>query len=501
MARLAVFVATVLASWAVLAYGTTENQGATLQAGDIADRDYTVVDPGPVTNVEAWTQAQEAARNNVEPVTVPRPETEEQVIENIEEFFATVAATVVRPDPDVTTSTTLPEEETTSTSSTSTTQPQDNDDESTTTTTATTIPPEQVPVQGFLFIDANGDGDFDPELAEDAQPGDLADVPLPMVAVSVESPGSLSRTESQSDGTFITNVNEGEVTITIDSSDPDYPDWAVSAGAATQTIECSPGDVCAFEPVGFDPALVSVGDVEAAMSPGTLVPDEALRTLAVVARMDAVAGAVGGEPYMPAIQRAAIEKAQSLFGQRIYEIDSSQGVTLEEAKIAATSQPPLVFNAGGQRDAEAGQAAGDVVANFLLANWTFDDTATGEEAEEAALAVLEEDYQVTYARNEVIASEGERLSSLQVDAIRQTTAGVFERAQQQGGLLAVLTVLTAVLALYLNRFRPEFWSRPRMVALLGILIVLAAGAVRATVFFEPYSLYVIPAVAFGLMTT
>src|SRR5690606_4615741 len=73
--------------------------------------------------------------------------------------------------------------------------------------------------------------------------------------------------------------------------------------------------------------------------------------------------------------------------------------------------------------------------------------------------------------------------------------------QRGGGLLAVLSLLSGMLALYLNRFRPEFWGKPRMVALLGILIVMAAGAVRGTtVLADVSSWYVMPAVAFGLMT-
>ena len=65
----------------------------------------------------------------------------------------------------------------------------------------------------------------------------------------------------------------------------------------------------------------------------------------------------------------------------------------------------------------------------------------------------------------------------------------------------MIAVLIGMLGLYLARFRAEFWSRPRMVALLGILIVLAAGAVRATVRSRRQtSWYVLPAVAFGFMT-
>ncbi len=71
--------------------------------------------------------------------------------------------------------------------------------------------------------------------------------------------------------------------------------------------------------------------------------------------------------------------------------------------------------------------------------------------------------------------------------------------------MAVVAILVALIGVYLATFRPEFWARPRMVALLGIIIVLAAGAVRGTVALsvaleQSFSWYVLPAVAFGFVT-
>jgi putative nucleotidyltransferase with HDIG domain len=498
LVRLTVFVATTVAAWGILAYGTQPDDDVqTLQAGEIALRDYYAVNAAEVVNVEEWTRAQEAARDGVAPVTEQRTGIEEGVLDNIEEFFAMVASTTLRPPPSTTT-TSRPEDTTTSTTATTTVAGEEGDD-STTTTTATTVPPEEVQVQGFLFIDANGDGVFDPDLAEDAQPGDMADVPLPMVAVDVESPARAVRAESQSDGTFTTTVTEGEVEVRVDLSDPEFPGFAASTGTLVQTLECFSGSVCQTDPVGFAPDLLTVEEVVNAIS--TPIGDMSIAALAAIAREDVVRTAAGGLSHMTDVQRAAIALAQQTFDVGIFETESSEGMSLEEARINATSQPPLViYSDTGQRDSAAGQAAGDVAANFLLANWTYDDVATGAAAEEAAAEILPEDYQVPYTAGRLIANQGEALNQLQVDAIRQTS-GVLERAQRTGGLLAVLAVLSAVLALYLNRFRPEFWSKPRMVALLGVLIVLAAGAVRATVFFQSYSWYVLPAVAFGLMAT
>ncbi|HEX2155045.1 MAG TPA: HDIG domain-containing protein [Acidimicrobiia bacterium] len=505
--RLAVFVATTVAAWGVLAYGGDREDPDELEVGEIAAQDYEVVAAGPVLDVARYEDAQQAAREAVDPVTEPRPDIEEQVIENIEGFFADVTLAVrgelssgeppsSSPPSDVDTTTTTPTETTTTTAAPSDEEPTD------TTVPATTIPPGEVLVQGFVYVDADGNGEFDPELPEDSGPGAVADEPLPAVSVSFQSPLRAARTETQSDGTFGATVTEGNVSVSVDVDDPDFPDFSVSAGDLEQTVECPAGETCELEPIGLDPNLVPVDGVVATIGPRTLVPDESIAALAAVAREDVVRTAAGGPSHLAVVQQQAIGLAQTLFGQRIHETPIETGVLLEDARIRASEQPPLVYYTDtGQRDVAAGQAAGDIVANFLLANWAVDEDATAQRAEEAAAAVDPSDYERVYSVGEVIADQGEPLSQLQIDAIRQTT-GLFDRVQRQGGLLAVLAILSATLALYLNRFRPEFWARPRMVALLGILIVLAAGAVRGTVAFaDSASWYVMPAVAFGLMTT
>ncbi len=506
--RLTVFAATTMAAWGILTYGLAQEDVRSLEVNDIALRDYEVVDPGPVLHSENYAAAQQAARDSVEAVTVPRPEIEDQVIDGIERFFADIVSAVTRqfdtqePEPSATTTTesptdtTVPEEETTPTT--------EAEEEETTPTTVptTTIPPGEVLVQGFLFIDADGDGEFDSELPEDALAGEVADVPLPSLAVAIESSVRSARTETQSDGTFTATVTEGEVTVTVDENDPDFPGFEISTGELSQTMECAAGATCQADPVGFDPDMLSVQGVVELIGPRTPISDEHIAALAALARQDVVHTAAGRPSRMVVVQQAAIQTAQNLFGQRIYETGVEQGITLEEARIRATDNPPLVFyNDTGERDEAAGRAAGAVVANFLLANWTFDDEATAALANERAEAVDPDDFMVDFGEGELIASEGQRLTQLQIDAISET-GGVRDRVQQEGGLLAVLSILSGVLALYLNRFRPEFWARPRMVALLGILIVMAAGAVRGTVLLaDSSSWYVLPAVAFGLMTT
>ncbi|MFP3914800.1 MAG: HDIG domain-containing metalloprotein [Actinomycetota bacterium] len=511
--RLAVFVATTVAAWGILAYGGGADDSTDLQVDAVAQRDYVVQNEARVLDEVRYEAAQEAARNSVEPVTVHRPEVEDQVLDRIDAFFADIRDAVMgeyqndgevptetRPQVPEEGTTTVPSEETTTT----TTLPDDEEEETTETTiatTTTTVPPGEVLVEGFLFIDANGDGDFDPELPEDAAPGEVADVPLPAVTVSMESPGRSNRAETDSAGRFAGSVTEGEVRVSIQVEDPDFPDFDVSAGNLVQTVECFAGEAsCEVAPVGLDPGLVSVDEVVSTIGPDTLVPDEDIATLAALARRDVVQEATGGQPVLTQVQQAAIGQAQNLFRQRIHETPVEDGVLLEDARVQASEQVPPVYTESG-RDVAAGQAAGNVVANFLSANWTVDEEATAAAAEQAAQDVPREEYEVFFSENQTIVNEGEPLTQLDIDAI-QATGGVLDRVQREGGLLAVLGLLAGLLAMYLHRFRPEFWARPRMVALLGILIVLAAGAVRGTVqVADAASGYILPAVAFGIMTT
>lgn len=505
LVRFAVFAATTVAAWGILAWSPSDEDPVELNPGDVAQRDYQVVDPGPVTDSVAFEQAQQAAREEIEPETEPREGVESQVLENIEGFFADLRDSVVRPVSS--TSTTAPT--TTTSTTTSTTVPDDTSDTSDTTTAttpSTTLPPETVEVSGVLFVDADGDGAFNPEPAAEGTEGEdgegdedaIVDVPLPMIGVIVESEdGSMSRAESQSDGTWTTTASEGEITVTVDQSDPEFPGFPDSTDTVTQTIECF--DACDVEPVGFAPELVPVEEVLASFS--TVVPDEAVATLARIAREDVIRVAVGGENRLAAVQRVTVGLAEELFNRQIFETPTDEGLALENARLIAAQQPPIVFYDSGRSDAEAGAAAGQVVANFLRANWEIDEEATAAAREAAAAEVTESDYQQVYQEDQIIARAGDELTQSEIDAIRATT-GLFDRTQRQSGLLAVLAILSSVLALYLNRFRPEFWAKPRMVALLGILIVFGAAAVRGTMFLEPQvGLYVIPAVAFGLMAT
>ena len=107
---------------------------------------------------------------------------------------------------------------------------------------------------------------------------------------------------------------------------------------------------------------------------------------------------------------------------------------------------------------------------------------------------------VDFRQDELIVTQGEPMTQLMIVAIDATSTPTLNE-RPEWGLMGVLAVLVALVGVYLATFRPEFWARPRMVALLGIMIVLAAASVRLTVALEEtFTWYVLPAVAFGFVT-
>lgn len=149
----------------------------------------------------------------------------------------------------------------------------------------------------------------------------------------------------------------------------------------------------------------------------------------------------------------------------------------------------------------AREAVTDVVAQALQPNEFLDEPATVAAREAAAAAVPE--VKQTYQFGEPIVEEGDPVNDLQLMALQQ--AGLL---RQPAGfaitaLLSVVVVLVAVLAFYLARFRPDFWARPKRVALFGLLVVLSALAARAIAILlipgRPAFGYLVPAAAFGFL--
>jgi putative nucleotidyltransferase with HDIG domain len=478
LVRVATFLAIVVAAWGVLSLGST-NTDPELVVGAPASREYRAQRAAGVIDTVQTEALREEARASVAPVQRINEQIESTVNTQVSSVFDDVEAVVIG-DP---VSPPAPDADATSTTVTEETQVEGD--------TTTTLAPGPAVISGTVFIDVDSDGVFELEV-EDARP----DAGLERITVHIESGGESIDVMTDAAGSWSAEVPPGEALVTIDPEDASVPSgFVVGSGGYSQIVACDAGSECQADPVPFHANLRPLSDVVAQITARHVVANDAITVLAATASEDVIRVAVGESPRLLIIKQAAIGRLLQEFGLRI---------SPEEAQLAQQrlrTSPPAVFyldtNPPGQ-DLAASEAAGEVVATFLQPNYLIDETLT-EEAEEAA-ALEVENVLMPYTVDQVIVADGEPLTQLHIDAIGETSSFA-SQAEASGGMLAVLAVLVGMLGLYLSRFRPDFWARPRMVALLGILLVLGAGAVRATVVLQPSAgWYVFPAVAFGFMT-
>ncbi len=474
--RLAIFVVVVAATWGVLSLGTAVSD-PNLEVGALASQDYLARQPAEVVDTVATEALVTEATEAVPPVRETNIEVENQVREQINALFDDVTALAVA-DPPETTATTLPP--------TTTTSPDE--------TSETTTQPEPALLSGLVFIDTDGDGDFLPE-AEVARP----DRGLEGVTIQVPIGGEVETVVTGPDGVWSIEVPAGQVAFGIDSGDAQIPrGYIVGSDNLNQLVECDQGSECNTTPIAFEVNLRPIDEITEQITATHPVEQETVMVLAATASDDVIRAALGEPLHLdPGIRQATLEEINELFGLRVTPED------LADVRANQRSNPPLVFYSDTDppaQDEQASDAAGEVVATFLQANWLEDPVQTQAARDAAADEVRDSPIVESYTAEQIIVSQGSALTQLDIDAIDQTAA-ISPASQARGGLLAMVAVLVAMLGLYLARFRAEFWARPRMLALFGILIVLAAASVRATLAIEPNtSWYVLPAVAFGFMT-
>jgi putative nucleotidyltransferase with HDIG domain len=476
LVRIATFLATVVAAWGVLSLGT-ESSDPNLEVGGLAPQDFVAQRSAPVVDTAETERLKAEERDEVVPIREVNIETESQVRAQVNALFDDVAALAIGDDPETT--------------PTSTPEPTIPVTETTTEETETTEPPQPALLTGLVFIDVEGDAAF----TADGE-GPRVDRGIERVTVEIDTGGEVQTVTTDAEGRWSIEVPLGPVAIGVEAADAQIPEgYVIGTDNLSQLVECVAGEECQTSPIGFEVNLRPIPDVTAQITTEHPVAANAVDVLAATAADDVIRSALGESLRLdPVIRQAVLQRINELFGQRI----TPEQVAEERAR--QRTNPPLVFyadtNPPGQ-DMAASEAAGEVVATFLQANYLIDEAQTEAERERVAAAV--EPVVVNYRVGQPIVDQGEPMTALHIAAIDETGALVTE-ARAGLGLLAVLGVLVSILGLYLARFRPEVWARPRMVALLGILLVLAAGAVRATVILQPQSSwYVLPAVAFGFM--
>jgi hypothetical protein len=468
--RLSIFLATVVASWAVLSIGSAEDI-PNLAEGQLSPQRFEAARTESVIDEDETERLEQEARDAVPEPREANAEVESSVIAGVRAVFDDVAALAVGDAP-AGPAPIIPTLPTTSTTST---------------TESTEAPAEPDPAQitGVVYIDADGDQTFNPVSSNGRVDRGVAGVTFDVTTNEEEV-----TVITDAAGVWTFQYAGGPVVIEIDTDDPDIPSgYLVSTDNHGQLIECAPGETCEASSIGLGVNLRPITEIVDSID---TVAEETVQYLAAVASDDVIRNALGEPLHLSTIQQAAIDRVIIEFARNI-----QPGDQLQSAKANIRSNPPFVFHADTGPDEQGGGVAGEVVATNLQANYLINEEKWQEEQDAAAAEILP--VEVEFTARQMIVDKGVPLTNLHIAAIEATSVPTIIE-QPSAGLMAVIIVLVALLGLYLGNFRPEFWSRPRMMALLGIVIVLTSAAVRGTVALEEISWYVFPAVAFGFVT-
>jgi putative nucleotidyltransferase with HDIG domain len=470
MVRAAIFLATVTATWGVLSLGATLG-AENLEPEMVAPMTFRAQRTERVVDVEETERLKAAARESVPSELERHPEVEASVNDAIVAVFDEAEALAVGDEPTgpLTTGPSLP---------TTTTEPPADS------TTTSTEPAPSAVITGRVYLDADQNDAYDP-----ASGGERPDLGLARIPIELSTYDDTFVVQSGPEGLWTAEISGGAAVISIDTSEAAIPRGWVAADEAGQLVECPPGGECPAGDIGFVPNVRPLEEIQAGL--GREYPAlsaETISYLATVASEDVIRSAYEEQTKIGVLRQFALQQSFEEFTDLI-EPDE-----LPDVKTRLTTAPQPVFFQDTQ-DPQGTKAVGEIMADFIQANYLINQEATAQLREEAADAV--EEVRVTYQQGQEIVREFEPMTQLHIDAIIATSSGVTE--QKSLGLLALIGVLVALLGLYLSRFRPEFWARPRMVALLGILVLMAAASVRGTEAVHETSWYLLPAVAFGFM--
>ncbi|HUG08943.1 MAG TPA: HDIG domain-containing protein [Acidimicrobiia bacterium] len=472
--RIAIFLATVVAAWAVMSLGT-ESDPPQLEEGRLAPQTFYAGQAATVVDVAETERLKAQARNDVDAPREVDIDVESTVIADIQAVFEDLQALAVGDAPETNVEIPeLPEEQTTTTTEEEESQAVD--------------PVEPAVLTGSVFIDVDGDGVFTNETQEGR-----VDRGVPGIDVEIRTHEETLTTVTDENGNWTVEYPGGSAVVVIDGEDPDIPNgYVVSTENTGQLWECAPEQICEVDSVGLGVNWRPITEVVDTVVASHALPEETVLHLATVAADDVIRAALGEPLHLPTIQTATVNRATVEFATRITQ------ESLGDSRANVRNNPPQVFHTDTGLSPEDGAAAGEVVAANLLDNYRVNRSLWEQLQEEAAVEVPNQ--LVEFEAGSLIVDQGVRISALHKAAIEATSVPTIIE-QPSGGLMAVIVVLVSLIGVYLATFRPEFWSRPRMVALLGIMIVLASAAVRGTVALEEsFSWYVLPAVAFGFVT-
>lgn len=471
--RTLVLAATVLLTWGVMAFGRS-GAGSGLVEGEMTRQAYVARFTAEVEDEDATEAARDQAAAAVEVVYRTDFEAYSNAAENIRSFLLAVEESI-----DANTDYEIPAVG----ALTPITEPD-----------GSTIPDPELTALLTVNVNLRVEGEY---LGLGPTPGGIPNdryYPMDGISVIVHNEAFQARTlVTDSVGTVTVEIPSQDLEVVLDASRP-LPEWVVPS-EPSKVVRCAGREVCEVE-------LELLTDFrpldEVALDLQTRFPQidaTTLTTLAELSRSDAISDLTGtGVGQTPHLERVEAEILSAL------SLSLRAGLTAAELPDEQTrilQNPPYISGLPESFAESARQAAGEVLATFLIPNESVDVDKTEEARQAARDAVLPE--MVRIQAGDTIVPEFDRLTSFHIAAIEKT--GAIDAALiPEAATLAILTVLVAVVGYYLSRFREVYWNETKMVILFGVLVVIAAISVRVTIENSGgYSMFILPAVGLGTL--
>jgi putative nucleotidyltransferase with HDIG domain len=225
---------------------------------------------------------------------------------------------------------------------------------------------------------------------------------------------------------------------------------------------------------------------------------ETIQAIVDLRNDDLIRDQAGDQMFLRFAEEEALQLATETLEQGILAAD------LLDVKSDLVSNPPrmILLRDLPDDDRDAAETAiATLVATFLIDNRAFDEQATEDAREEAAASVP--DVTVSYVPGQLIVAAGELVNPVQLEAIQQLE--LLQPAEEPPPLRALAAsaaLVTLIAAFYLWRIGRRHWQQPKLVALFGMMIVLAAATARVPELITRDRLelgFLIPAALFGYL--
>ena len=251
----------------------------------------------------------------------------------------------------------------------------------------------------------------------------------------------------------------GESTTTTTSETTTTEETTTSTSTTTTTLPPPPPEELQIAQLREDHPLLRTETIEAVVA---IRNDDFARVKA------------GEEPVFGLVEQEALTLANTILGNGV------RSGELEQVRNALVSDPPtliLLRNLPDEQRLAAEAAVADLVATSLQPN-LFPDAAATQLAREQAMGEVDEITQ-SWVMGENIVEAGVRVSAVQLRAITELQLLLPEEAGPPLTAMALISGLVVLLTvLFLWRVGREYWQQPKMVALFGLLLAVAAALSR-----------------------